>query len=100
MPNSVICKQKNLLFFFRCFFVLLRLVHIALTVFLLEAFDSACRIDEFMFAGIERMAHRAYFSVDFLYGAAGLEGISAAAFDLYDLIFRMYVLFHFFHLKI
>lgn len=95
MSNSVNCKQKNLLFFLLCFFVLLCFFDVALAVFLLKPFDSAGTIDKLVFAGIKRMAHRAYFSVDFLHSAAGLEGITAAAFDLNHLIFRMYVFFHF-----
>ncbi len=64
------------------------------TVFLLETFDSARGIDEFLLAGIERVAHRADFRVYFGRGAAGLEGISAAAMNDDFIVFRMYVLFH------
>jgi len=63
-------------------------------VFFLESFYSACGIDEFLFAGIEGVAHRADFCMYFLGGTAGLEGIAAATADYHLMIFRMYAFFH------
>ena len=63
-------------------------------VFLLETLYSPGGIDVFLLAGIERMAHRADFGVDFLGCAAGLEGVTAAAVNHYLIIFWMYIFFH------
>jgi len=67
---------------------------ITCAVFLLEPFYSPSRIDVFLFACIERMAHRADFCVDFFYRAASLEGIAAAAMNHYLFVFWMYLFFH------
>lgn len=67
---------------------------IACAVFLLEPFYSTSRIDVFLLACIERMAHRADFCVDFFYRTAGLEGIAAAAMNHYFIVFWMYLFFH------
>jgi hypothetical protein len=77
------------LFFFFGF-----LFDITRAVLLLETFDPAGGIYEFLLAGIERMAHRAYLGVDFLGRAAGLERIAAAAVNDHFLIFWMYVFLH------
>jgi hypothetical protein len=63
-------------------------------VFLLESLYSAGCIDIFLLAGIERMAHRANFGVDFFDGTAGLEGVAAAAMNHYLIVFWMYSFFH------
>ena len=63
-------------------------------VFLLEPLYSARRIDIFLLAGIERMAHRAYLGVDFFGGTAGLEGIATAAVNHDLIVFWMYLFFH------
>jgi len=63
-------------------------------VFLLESLYSAGGINVFLFAGIERMAHRADFSVDFFCCAAGLESITATAVNHHLIVFRMYSFFH------
>jgi len=63
-------------------------------VFLLEPLYSAGRIDVFLLACIEWMAHRAYLCVDFFYRAAGLEGVAAAAMNHHLIVFWMYLFFH------
>ncbi len=63
-------------------------------VFLLESLYSAGGIDIFLLAGIERMAHRADLRVDFFGGAAGFEGIAAAAVNHDLIVFWMYFFFH------
>jgi hypothetical protein len=84
------CNLKNqLLLWFRGIFL-----DVIFAVFLLESLDSAGRVDEFLLAGIERMAHRADFRVDFLGCAAGLEGITTAAVYPDLMVFWMYVFFH------
>ena len=75
---------------------LLRTVFLVLKllVFFPEPLDSAGRIDKFLFASIEWMAHRADFRMNFFRRAAGLECVAAAATDGYLIIFRMYLFFH------
>ena len=63
-------------------------------IFLLESLYSARCIDVFLLARIEWMAHRAYLSVDFFGGTAGLECITAAAVNLYLIVLWMYSFFH------
>jgi len=70
-------------------------VEIARTELLLESLDSASRIDELLLARVERMAVRAYFSVDFLYSRARLKRVAAPAADDYLLVFWMNAFFHF-----
>ena len=70
------------------------LFHIACAVFLLEPLDSPGGVDEFLLAGVERMAHRADFRVDFLRRAAGLESVPTAAMDYDFIVFWMYPFFH------
>lgn len=64
-------------------------------VLFLEPFYSAGGINEFLLAGVERMAHRAYLGVNFLRRAAGLESIAAAATNNHLMISWMYVLLHY-----
>ena len=70
------------------------LFDVIFAVFLLETLDSACGIDEFLLARIERMAHRANFRVNFLGGTSGLEGIAAPAANLYSMVLGMYAFLH------
>ncbi len=67
---------------------------IACAVLLLEPFDSTSGIDKLLLAGIERMAHRADFRVNFFCGTAGLKRIPTTAFNLNDIVFGMYIFFH------
>jgi hypothetical protein len=95
----IILKIKLLL----VFFVLVRIFaglscfNIIFAVFLLESFYSAGRIDKFLLARVERMAHRAYLSMDFIRRASRLESIAATATNNYLFIFWMYLLFHIFN---
>ena len=74
--------------------VFFSLFEVACAVFLLESFYSACGIDKFLFARIERMAHRADFCVYLFCCAVGLERTPTAAMDRYLIVFWMYVFFH------
>src|SRR5215212_7052821 len=66
-----------------------------LGVLLAEALDTAGRIDDLLFAGVERMTGRAHFDVQWLdAGRAGLELVAAAASDLDFGVFRMYGFSH------
>ncbi len=69
-------------------------LEVIFAVLLLEPLYSACSIDVFLLARIERMAHRADFSVDFLSGTAGLKCVATTAVDQGLIIFWMYILFH------
>jgi hypothetical protein len=82
-------KEKLLLGLFFAF-----LFEVFFAVLFLEAFDSACGIDVFLLAGIERMAGRADFCVDFLGGAERLEGISAPATHRHLMVSRMNIFLH------
>jgi len=74
--------------------VFLGFLDVVFAIFLLESLYSAGGIDIFLLAGIERMAHRAYLSVDFFDGTAGLESIAAAAVNNDLVVFWMYFFFH------
>ena len=65
-----------------------------LGVFLLEAFDAAGGIDEFLLAGVERVADAADFDFDVLEGGAGFEGIAAGAADLGEIVLGVEFFFH------
>jgi hypothetical protein len=69
-------------------------LEVACAVLLPESFNSTGRIHEFLLAGIERMAHRADFCVDFLGRTASLERVATAAMNHYLIIFWMYFFFH------
>ena len=75
--------------------VFLGLFDVTGAVLFLEPFYSPGGINEFLFAGVERMAHRAYLRVDFFRCAAGFEGIAAAAMNNHLIISWMYVLLHY-----
>jgi len=102
MLNAIILEGQLLLLVFLGFFgasIFLLLgkwgcLDVIFAVFLLESLYSACGIDIFLLAGIERMAHRADLRVDFFGGAAGLEGIAAAAVNHDLIVFWMYFFFH------
>jgi hypothetical protein len=102
MLNAVILEGQLLLLVFLGFlgapifrlFGKLGGLDVIFPVFLLESLYSAGGVDVFLLAGIERMAHRADFGVDFLDGTAGLERIAAAAMDHYLIVFWMYSFFH------
>lgn len=91
MLNAIILEGQLLLL---VFFGSLGSFDVIFAVFLLESLYSAGRIDIFLLTRIERMAHRANFSVDFFVGTAGLEGIAAAAMNHYLIVFWMYSIFH------
>ncbi len=74
--------------------LLLLLEAVAFVEFLLEAFDTSGRIDEFLLARKERVALRANFRVNFLHGAARLKGVAATAANLHNIIFWMNIFFH------
>ena len=88
MLNAIILEGQLLLLVFLGF------LDVIFAVFLLKSLYSTGGIDIFLLAGIERMAHRANFSVDFFVGTAGLEGIAAAAMNHYLIVFWMYSFFH------
>ena len=67
---------------------------VAFAVFLLEPLYSAGRVDVFLLACVERMAHRADLCVDFFCRAAGLECVAAAAMNHHFIVFWMYLFFH------
>src|SRR5450759_2939790 len=64
-------------------------------VFLLEFLDAPCRVDDLLFAGVERMAVRAHLDVQ-LAGERGtrLELVAATADDVYLFVFRVNLGFH------
>lgn len=61
---------------------------------LLEFIDTACRIDEFLCAGVERMAHIANSNHNYRPGRAGFDAVPAGASYFRINIFRMYRLSH------
>jgi len=63
-------------------------------VFLLESFDAACGVDEFLFAGVEGVAASADFDFDVLERRAGFEGVSAGAADFCEVVLGMDFFFH------
>jgi len=75
-------------------FVFFGLFDVICAVFLLESLYSACSIDIFLFACIERMAHRADLCVDIFGGTAGLERTATAAANHHLTVFWMYPFFH------
>lgn len=63
--------------------------------FLVEFVDAAVRLDEALFAGVERMAIRAGINLDFFHGRTSFEGGSAADAGHGALVvLRMDSLFH------
>ena len=67
---------------------------VAFAVFLLEPLYSAGRVDVFLLACIERMAHRADLCVDFFCRAAGLESVATSAMNHHFIVFWMYLFSH------
>ena len=67
---------------------------VTLAVLLLESLYSAGSIDIFLLTRIERMAHRAYFRMDFFGRAASLECAAATATNHHFFVFWMYFFFH------
>ena len=65
------------------------------TVALVEAFDSACRIDQLLLSGKERMASGAHLQPDFRFSGAGLKLVPTSAGDRDFIIFGMNSFFHF-----
>lgn len=63
-------------------------------IFLLEFFDSAGGIDEFLLAGIEWVAERTNFYMDFRFSGTGGKFVATAAPDLDGNIFWMNAFFH------
>ena len=94
--NRNLRKQLLLL----VFFVLVWLfagwgrLDVTLAVLLLESLYSAGCIDIFLLACIERMAHRAYFCMDFFCRAVSLECTATTATNHYFFIFWVYLFFH------
>jgi hypothetical protein len=67
----------------------------ALAVFLAETFDATRCVDDFLLAGIERVASRTHFDVQGLaVGRAGLELVAAAASHLDLVVLRVDAFFH------
>ena len=65
------------------------------SVFLAELVHASCRIQHFLFAGIERMALGANFDVQrFEHGRAGFEFVATATCDINFFIFGMAFCFH------
>lgn len=67
-------------------------------VFFLETIDAAARINEFLFAGEERMTVRANFHTQVLFDGTSLERIATGARYRRHVVFRMNSLLHFIHL--
>jgi len=68
-----------------------------LAVTLIEAIDAPGSIDQFLFAGKERVASRTDFHVQVtFFGGAGLECLAARAGNVYFGVFGMNSWFHFF----
>jgi len=89
--NAVILDgQLLLLVFFGCFGGF----DVIFAVFLLESLYPPGRINIFLLARVERMAHRAYLGVDFIDRAPGLERVAATAVNHYLIVFWMYSFFH------
>ncbi len=70
------------------------LLEVICAVFLLESLYSTGGINILLFAGVERMAHRAYLRPDLFDGTAGLERIATAAMNHNLIVFWMYSFFH------
>jgi hypothetical protein len=64
-------------------------------VFALEAFNPAGSIDQTLGAGVERVALRTDFDMNFRQRRAGDEGIAACAGYHAAVVFGMYFSFHF-----
>ena len=94
--NRNLRKQLLLLVFFVLvwLFVGRGRLDVTLAVLLLESLYSAGCIDIFLLACIERMAHRAYFCMDFFCRAVSLECTAATATNHYFFIFWVYLFFH------
>ncbi len=94
--NRSLMDQLLLLVFFVLvwFFAGWGRLDVTRAVLLLESLYSAGCIDIFLFAGIERMAHRAYLCMDFFCRAASLERTAATATNHYFFILWMYFFFH------
>ena len=73
----------------RGFFLILKLF-----VLFPESFDSACGVDQFLFAGKKRMAFGTNFNTDIGFSRANLDLASTCTTDGRVGIFRMDVLFH------
>jgi len=65
-------------------------------VFLVEALDAACGINELLLAGKEGMAGRTDFNLDILYRRTGLDDIAARTGNGGEFVFGMDTLFHVF----
>ena len=71
------------------------------TIFLAKFLNTPGSINDFLFAGIERMADRTYFNMQgFAHGRTGLERIAATAGHGYFLIIGMNICFHVFILDL
>lgn len=66
------------------------------SIFLVEALDASCGVDEFLLSGKERMAGGTNFNLNVLYRRTGLDDIATCAGDGGELIFGVDSLFHFF----
>ena len=73
----------------RGFFLILKLF-----VFFPESFDSACGVDQFLFAGKKRVAFGTNFNTDIGFGRANLDFAATCTTDGRVGIFRMDVFFH------
>jgi hypothetical protein len=61
---------------------------------LLELVHAACRINEFLRAGVEGMADVANTEENDWFGGTGLDDVAAGATNFRVHIFRMYISFH------
>ena len=65
-------------------------------VALVKAIDTACGINELLFASKEGMAGRTYFDVQVIFaGRASIERLAARTGDRYFVVFGMNSWFHF-----
>jgi hypothetical protein len=63
-------------------------------VFALKAFDASGGIDQALLSGVERMAIRAHFNVNFRQGGTRFEGIAACASNQAAAVLGMNISFH------
>ena len=83
--------MRNNVFFVFVFFVLFE---VALTVFLLEPFDSTGCIDELLFAGVEGVASVADFHTELRFGGSGDKLVPATTSHIALYVFWMDIGFH------
>ena len=75
-------------------FLLGLLGEVVATEFLLKSLDAACRVDELLGAGEERMAIGADFSVDLIHSASRFKAIAATTTDSTLAVLGVDIAFH------